>query len=43
MVITSIVTAAVFAKLTSAGIIKEPKFLKNIRNARAAKNSGVAK
>lgn len=34
MILTSIVTAAVVAKLSSAGIIKEPAFLKTMRRAR---------
>jgi len=41
MILTSIVTAAVVAKLSSAGIIKEPAFMKSMRRSRpeSQKNS----
>lgn len=43
MILTSIVTAAVVAKLSSAGIIKEPAFLKTMRRARPAAQEKTTK
>lgn len=43
MILTSIVTAAVVAKLSSAGIIKEPAFLKTIRRTRPSGQKNTVK